>query len=49
MDELKEKIATIAVDDLAKQKLFFGDPAEILEQEVVCYELIGVDWSWRSN
>jgi hypothetical protein len=41
LDELKGKIVTIAVDDLAKQKLFLGDPVEILEQQVVSHEFIG--------
>jgi hypothetical protein len=41
VEELKEKAARIAVDYLAKERLDFGDPVEILEQEVVSHELIG--------
>ena len=37
----KREIATIAVDCYGKEKLFLGDPVEILEQVEEYHELIG--------
>ena len=41
MEELREKIATIAVDYLFDEKLFLGDPVVILDQREEKHELLG--------
>ena len=41
MVELKGKIAIITVDDLTRQKLFLGDPVEVLDQEIISHEFVG--------
>ena len=41
MDELRGKIATIAVDYLIEDILFLGDPIEILDQREEKHELLG--------
>lgn len=41
MEELRGKIATIAVDYLFEEKLFLGDPVEILDQKEEKHELLG--------
>lgn len=41
MDELKDKLATISVDYLFDDKLFLGDPVEIIDQREERHELLG--------